>query len=1234
MGFPQTPSISPDGSLVVFAWSGDLWAVDSHGGLASRLTAHPAEEGRSAFGPDGKTLAFESDRDGATNLYTMRLQRVGGAIVGTDIRRVTVSDRSQSLGGFSADGTTLYYSASRDPEIYRHAKMYAAPISGGPVVELSGAFGLSPRATPDGRAVLFTRGYGSIWNRPKYRGPGTMDVFRFDTTDGSFYRVTTNSANDGEAFGLSDGSVVFVSSRDGQNNLYRLPLERPGGRRSDGVEPQQLTSFAPGREGTSIAHGIRDLDIGLGGDRAVFCVWDQMYTLDVSRPGATPERLEVTVSQDSGERDFVRMNLSGDVDEAAMSPDGKAIAMIARGKVFVRSVEEGRPTRRVTRGAARERDLVFSPDGEWLYFASDESGVWNLYRARVSMTRQDVRPDSQESDADVEPAGQGPAAPVGALDPVSGDWNCQVSGRGLPEGISSILLTLTLNDNAVGGRIVVPNMLEAPVGGTFDRATGTIALSVEIDGQTATIEASLSDGTLTGTAGFAGMRFSLSGTRSGGAPAKSEGDTAAADGAKEEKPTAEPRAEFGIGWASSLRFEVQPLVATEHNDRRPVPSPDGRSLAFVRGRGDLMLLDLNSRETRTVLEGWDEPEVIWASDARHVVFARADLDFNTDIWLLDVMDPAASAVNITRHPDTDTSPRLSADGKMLVFLSDRAGENGEFDVWGVNLDAALDAMTDYELDDYVKEAASRTKKRGAIQPVDSSKAPEATEPQAFDTQDAYLRVRRITSLPGSEGSLELTPGGDRILFGASIDGSYALRSVDHRGRDRKTVHSAGARDLRVSPGGGWVTFVGGGSARSASPTGGDAKAYPIDAPVVIDIAQQQRQKFLEMARILGEGFYHPTLKGLDWQAITRRYLELAMRTRTSQEFNRVGNLLLGELDGSHLGISGGDGYSAGSESIGHLGVDTEPAPGGYRVTRVLKGSPAAREVSAIREGDVIVAVEGEPLALTAEELPARDLRDALRGCAGREVLVDVLGPTGEPRLVLIEPISYGALTSMAYEQEVLDRRAEVEALSGGRLGYLHIRGMSEPSVRDFERDLYAAAHRKEGLIIDVRDNGGGWTTDILLASLTAPRHAITVPRGASKRDAFPDAYPRDRRLIYAYQRPISVLINQHSFSNAEIFAHAIKTIGRGRLVGTQTFGGVISTGAARLIDGTSVRLPFRGWYLPDGTDMEHHGAVPDVDVPQTPADEAAGRDPQLEAAVAELLGRVAQSADGLWHPGE
>ena len=156
----------------------------------------------------------------------------------------------------------------------------------------------------------------------------------------------------------------------------------------------------------------------------------------------------------------------------------------------------------------------------------------------------------------------------------------------------------------------------------------------------------------------------------------------------------------------------------------------------------------------------------------------------------------------------------------------------------------------------------------------------------------------------------------------------------------------------------------------------------------------------------------------------------------------------------------------------------------------------------------------------------------------------------------------------------------------------------------------------------VRNNGGGWTTDVLLTSLTAPVHASTIPRGVAWEDAPNDAYPRDRRLIYAWSKPIVVLANEHSFSNAEIFTHAIKNAGRGRVVGEETYGGVISTGSFRLIDGTYVRRPFRGWRLPDGTDMENNGAVPDIRVERSPADEASGEDRQLQTAIDDLVSQL------------
>ena len=746
-----------------------------------------------------------------------------------------------------------------------------------------------------------------------------------------------------------------------------------------------------------------------------------------------------------------------------------------------------------------------------------------------------------------------------------------------------------------------------------------------------------------------------------------------------------------VRWSEALRFKIESVIAPGSDDARlPIPSPDGKKLLLTRGRGDLVMHELASKSERLLVNLFEDSDAQWCGDSRHIVYDATDLDYNSDIWLMDTDSPLGEAVaatpgeaassdekkerrwpnpvNLTRHPDLDISPKLSADGKVLTFLSERGGENGEFDVYQIYLDKALDGMGGYERDDYFKKAAEAAGKRkplgaaasgdkdsksgdkkseekkddagagekkdedkkdaGASGADDKKKADKPIEPLKFDAGDAYLRVRRLVSLPGGESALGVTPAADRVVFSGNIEGERALVSVDHKGADRKTLQAVAVSNVRSSLTGDKVTFVRTGVAYSTGPKGGGkVEALPIDAPVAIEIAKQQRQKFLEAARALGMGFYHPTLKGLDWSGLTKRYLSLAEKTRTNEEFNRVTLSLFNELDGSHLGITGGAAFvpAAASPAVGCLGVIAAPVLGGFRVTSVAADTPADAPGTRLLVGDVIVAIDSVKLAETAGAMPTTDLDAALVGKAGKEALVEIRREGAEKnRLFLMTPLTTGAWDVASYWDEIGRRQKSVEELSGGKLGYLHIRSMGPASVRDFERDLYAAAHGKKGLIVDVRDNGGGSTADILLASLTAPRHAWTVPRGPDPASVPNDSYPRDRRLIYGWTRPINVLINQNSFSNAEIFAHAIKTIGRGKLIGTPTFGGVISTGATTLIDGTTVRLPGRGWYLPTGVDMENNGAEPDVSVPQTPEDEIAGRDRQLEAAVDELMGRVSE----------
>lgn len=1120
VGYPRMPSLSPDGSTIAFTWAGDLWAVSAEGGVASRLTTHPADDLHSAFSPDGSTLVFTSTRDGSTNLYAMPVSTDGGRVVGGAVRRITLSDRSLTLSGFDASGDAVLVQARLEPGMYRGTNMYRVPLDGSAITRLTDAYGLMPRMTADGSRVLFTR-QRDLYDRPAYQGPAAGEVWEMNTETGRFKQLTNFDGNDANAFGLPDGSTIYVSSRHGQNNIWRVPAGR-----TDADGPRRLTNFAPEEGEHTIGHGVLDLNVSDDGSTAVFLVWDTLYTLDLTQRGATPQPLDIYASGDSQTLDTRLETLDRQVNEAALSPDGKTLAVVARGEVFIRNTEDDRPTRRVTFTSGREQDIAWSPDNQYLYFSSDEDGEFAIYRATVSLSREDLRPEEDPKAAEEE---------IEAEEPTEGEDEANASEDDSEEQPDA---------------------------------------------------------------------------------AEHEDEDQEADEA--EKDDDEDKIDHGKRWAEALRFEVESFIDTPDRTVSPMPSPDGYRLLYLRERGDLWMRDLASGEDSMVFPSWNEPDVQWASDSRHIVYEVADLDFNSDVWLLDLDGEGAQPVNITRHPDIDAGPRLSHDGKVMVFISDRAGENWAFDAYAVLLDRSLEGKTDYELAKYFEDAAKAVGKKGKIDTPDFTE-PAEREPLEFDAEDAWQRVRRLTRLNGV-ANLALTPGGERVLFTSNIDGSTSLFSVDYKGQDRKTVQSGGVGQVTVTANGSKALFIRSGQASTAKPSGGGANTLGIDATVRIDVAAEQAQKFRDAANMLGREFYHPTMKGLDWDGLTERYLELARVSRTPSEFYQVGRLLMGELNGSHLGIWGGTQlYSAPSIGTGYLGIDAKPVARGYEVTYVLTDGPAWRDASQLHVGDVITAINGKPLAPEGG-MPTLDLSEAMAGTSGEETLLDIVpaDPAGSA-YVLIVPTSSGGDSGLRYEDGVRQRRAKVEELSGGRVGYLHIRGMNEPSLRDFERDLFAAANGKDGLLIDVRDNGGGWTTDILLSSLTAPKHAYTVPRGANADDVPRDAYPRDRRLIYGYSRPIAVLCNENSYSNAEIFSHAIKTTKRGPLVGQETYGAVISTGSYRLIDGTTVRRPFRGWYLPDGTDMENNGAVPDVLVEVDPGDEVAGVDPQLEAAVKAVM---------------
>jgi C-terminal processing protease CtpA/Prc len=241
-----------------------------------------------------------------------------------------------------------------------------------------------------------------------------------------------------------------------------------------------------------------------------------------------------------------------------------------------------------------------------------------------------------------------------------------------------------------------------------------------------------------------------------------------------------------------------------------------------------------------------------------------------------------------------------------------------------------------------------------------------------------------------------------------------------------------------------------------------------------------------------------------------------------------------------------------------------------------------------------------------------------------KMLLEVASKDGTIREVIIRPVK--SIRDLLYDEWVNDRKRLTEKYSNGRIGYIHIRAMGWESFEEFERELTATGYGKDAIVVDVRYNGGGWTTDYLMMVLNYKQHAYTIPRGAAENlekehSNFSTFYPLGERLPYsAWIKPSIALCNENSYSNAEIFSHAYKTLGIGKLIGKPTFGAVISTGGRQMVDGTWVRLPARGWYvLKTGIDMEDEPAIPDIIIENSPDYRAKGEDQQLKKAIDELM---------------
>ncbi|MDB6066251.1 MAG: peptidase [Pedosphaera sp.] len=485
---------------------------------------------------------------------------------------------------------------------------------------------------------------------------------------------------------------------------------------------------------------------------------------------------------------------------------------------------------------------------------------------------------------------------------------------------------------------------------------------------------------------------------------------------------------------------------------------------------------------------------------------------------------------------------------------------------------------------------------------DGTRLTAVAQPTVTDVTDGAPRTR---GFGGGFGEPQWSKDG-RSLYYLQSGGIYSVAAPSAPAGDSgASVAGAGGR-------GGGRGFRGGGAVVAApDPTTAPSatpKRVSFTVRLEVDAAAERRQVFEEAWRVMRNRFYDSKMHGVNWAAAKDLYEPLLSDVADSDELHNILMEMIGELNASHTGVTGGGGTadaSADRVQTRYPGFDLEPDASGYfKVSHIYKKGPADHEYLNLEVGNYILEVNGRAMKINDNYWRLFNLISGGK----LEFSVNTRPKMEGAWTVSVEPISSTAQANLEYDRWVDDRKAMVDKLSNNEIGYLHIKAMDAPSLQKFQHDLLDNLDKK-ALIIDERFNGGGGIDQELLEILSQ-RKKYGSWRG---RDSVPISRP-----VQAFFGPMVVLQNERSASNAEMFPEYFRELGLGKVIGVPTYGAVIGTGSYRLLDGSSIRTPSYGVYTDKGVSLENYGVQPDVWIDNTPGDFLTGHDRQIEKALEVL----------------
>ena len=1031
-----------------------------------------------------------------------------------------------------------------------------------------------PAISPDGTRIAFVSG-GAIWEVP--------------ATGGAAHLMVADKGADSRPLFSPDGNqLAFVSDATGDGDIYVLDIA--SGKLS-------RATYADGRDELSgWSHDGKWIYFSSGRDNVGG--FNAVYRVRATGGTPMPVSLEAYRNEEQG----------------TPSPDGSTVALVGggmgafqwwrhgsahidHGAIWLLKNDGSHAYSRLTPDDARADWPMWAPDGQSLFYMSDRGGTENIWH---------VQRDGNEA----------------ALTHFAG-------GRVLWP-------TLSANGSTIA--------FERGFGiWTVDTASGKAQpVSITLAGAVAGPE----DQHKTLHEDFSDLALSPDGKK---VAFVAHGQVFAADadkGGDTVRVTRVPGDAYSIAWAPDSRRivygafrdggehlylydfdtgkEVQ-LTSGDGEDTSPAFSPDGKTLAFLRDGRELELMDVSSRHVRTLATAHldlrrpltsDRP-LAWSHDGRWIAVLEWGPRMFRNAVAVDVDSGRTTALSSLANTFSD-DVTFSPDGKTFLFVTGQRTEQGQ--IASVDLVPQTPKFREDQFHDLFRQTTpspSHEKEPGAKKDAgdqQGAKGKAPKHPKDVRIDNDGIR-QRLTLLPtGLDAqSIVLSPDGKTLVITARVAGRSNLYawSLDALATEppvaRQLTSTRGDKDnAQFSPDGKTVYYLDDGKLSSVPVAeGGKPKSIALDAEVDIDFAQDKMTAFDQAWTWLRDNFHDPRMNGVDWNAMRAAYAPLIAGAPTPASVNWLMNLLVGELNASHSGVRA----DVQSKPVtGRLGLLFDTAAyerdGSLRVAQVVPLSPAA--IAGIGAGDTLQAVDGHAIG------PDDDLYTLLENRIGKKTTLRVAGEGGT-RNVEVKPIDSHTLGTLAYDAWVSRNRAYVAKISDGKLGYVHLADMSEASLRRLYRDLDAQNMTRQGVVIDVRNNFGGFVNAYALDVLSRKPYLNMTFRG------FDDAQPARSILGQrALERPTVLVTNRVTLSDGEDFSEGYRELGLGKVVGEPTAGWIIYTSNEKLIDGSTVRLPFITVTTEDGKPMELHPRPVDVPVSRPLGEAYRDKDSDLDAAVQTL----------------